>query len=107
MATVGVKGLTVKIILMYSYTGFLSVTVTRDSVVFRAKRVLESRLESEGDRISELEQTVTEAKEAATACEQQLVEVRHCQCDIFVCLLKYAAVCGNQLRFKKSGAMLG
>jgi len=43
----------------------------------RAKRVLESRHTADEDRISELEQNVVEAKEAATTSEQLLLEVRH------------------------------
>jgi len=41
----------------------------------RAKRVLESRLAAEQDRISDLEQSVVEAKQDATTSEQLLVEV--------------------------------
>jgi len=43
----------------------------------RAKRVLENRLAANEDRISELEQSVVEAKEGATVSEQLLLEVRH------------------------------
>jgi len=39
--------------------------------------VLESRLTADEDRISELEQNIVEAKEAATTSEQLLLEVRH------------------------------
>jgi len=37
--------------------------------------VLQSRLEASEDRISELEQSVVEANQAATASEQLLLEV--------------------------------
>lgn len=45
--------------------------------IYRVKRVLESRRGADEDRISELEQSVAEAKEASMASDQLLAEVRH------------------------------